>query len=83
MLRPEQVKVGRHVILLNYDNLFDDELMDYKSIMTLNNAYKIVQCHDDGKLFYILDDEGHHINFIHREYKSFKILEEPNHEETV
>lgn len=83
MLRPEQVKAGRYVILLNYDHLFDDELMQYREIMTLNNAYKIIQCHEDGKLFYILDDNGDAVNFIHREYKSFKLLEEPNHEETV
>ena len=83
MLKPEQVKVGAHVILLNFDHLLDDELMNYREIFTINSAYKIVKCHDDGGLFYILDNEGDHINFIQREYKSFKLLEEPKHEETI
>ena len=83
MLKPEQVKVGAHVILLDFDHMIDDALMNYGEIFTLYNAYKIERCSDDGDLFYIRDNEGDLISFIQREYKSFKLLEEPKHEETI
>ena len=83
MLKPEQVKVGAHVIVLDFDHIIAGNELDYSELLTMNNAYEIVKCHDDGKLFYILDNEGDHMAFIQREYKSFKLLEEPKHEETI